>query len=78
MIKTFAGSTACKQIPRHGQKEGEIMLLSNMAPILSEWISFSIPLFAGIAKLLTLSTMLVLMQLMYNGLSRLITYMTDN
>lgn len=54
------------------------MLLSNMAPILSEWISFSIPLFAGIAKLLTLSTMLVLMQLMYNGLSRLITYMTDN
>ncbi len=25
MIKTSAGSTACKQIPRHGQKEGEIM-----------------------------------------------------
>ncbi|MDE6405995.1 MAG: hypothetical protein K2M20_10155 [Lachnospiraceae bacterium] len=48
------------------------MLLSDIDPILSEWISSFIPLFSGIAKLLTLSTMLVLLRIMDNAFSRLV------
>lgn len=52
------------------------MLLSNMDPIFSEWISFFIPLFSGIAKVLTLSTTLVLMRIIDNVCSKLVNHIS--
>lgn len=52
------------------------MLLSDIDPILIEWISYFIPFFSGIAKLLALSTMLVLMRIIDNAFARLITHIS--
>lgn len=48
------------------------MLLSDIDPILIEWINYFIPFFSGIAKILALSTMLVLMRIVENAFSKLI------
>ena len=48
------------------------MLLSDIDPVLIKWIDCFIPLFSGIAKILVLSTVLVLLRIMDNAFSRLI------
>ncbi len=52
------------------------MLLSDIDPILIEWIDYFIPLFSRIAKLLILGTMLILMQIVNNIFSKLIVHIS--
>ena len=59
--------------PRHGKKEGEILLSSDMELILSAWIKTSTPFFSGMIRIVVFAAILVIMRITYNELSRLIT-----
>lgn len=49
------------------------MILASITPVLLAWMEFFLPLLSGITCAAVLGTMLLLMRLTYNILSRLIT-----